>query len=296
MILLGELFAVLTAVSWSGSSFAFAEAAERTGSVQLNVNRIIIAAILLFFTVILFNFNYNISFYQLEFLAISGVVGIVLGDTFLFSAFKKIGARISMLMMSLVPVISAVLAFFFLDEILSLKVMIGIFITLSGIALVVFASDKSSNAKYKITKIGLFFGFLGAVGQATGLILAKEAFNSGELNEFVATFVRIFASAIVILPFTILIKKYKNPIKLYKKDPKALLFTFIGTVFGPFLGITLSLLAIKYTKVGIATTLMSTVPILMLPMAKYIHKEKFNWKIILGTFIAVGGVAVIFLR
>ena len=131
MIFLGELFAILTAVSWSCSSFAFAEAAERTGSIQLNVNRIILAAILLFFTVILFNFNYNISFYQLEFLTISGVIGIVFGDSFLFSAFKKIGARMSMLMMSLVPVISAVLAFFFLDEILSLEVIIVIFITLS---------------------------------------------------------------------------------------------------------------------------------------------------------------------
>jgi len=296
MILLGELFAVLTAVSWSGSSFAFAEAAGRIGSIQLNVNRIILASFLLFITILLFNFNYNVSFHQFECLAISGIVGVVFGDAFLFSAFKRIGARLSMLMMSLAPVISSVLAFFFLGEDLSVLAIVGIFITISGIVFVVSGGDRSPTARYKITKLGLLFGFFGAAGQATGLIFAKQAFNSGELNEFVATFIRVTSSIVIILPLMIVIGKYKNPITLFKRDTKALLFTVIGTVFGPFLGITLSLLAIKYTKVGIASTLMSIVPVLMLPMARYIHKEKFNWKIIFGTFMAVGGVAIIFLR
>jgi len=296
MILLGELFALLAAVSWSGSSFVFADAAERMGSIQLNVSRIILASILLFITITALNFDYEISSYQLKYLVISGAIGIVIGDSFLFAAYKRIGARLSMLLMSSAPVISAILAFVFLNEDLSLWAIIGMFITISGIILVVYNRDKSAGAKYKITKLGVIFGILSAVGQTTGLIFAKEAFNSGELNEFVATFTRVFASVIIILPITIILRKYKNPIKIYMKDHRALLFTFIGTVFGPFIGVTLSLLAIKYTKVGIASTLMSTVPILMLPIAKYIHKEKFNWKIILGTFMAVGGVAIIFLR
>jgi len=296
MILLGELFALLAAVSWSGSSFAFADAAERMGSIQLNVNRIILASILLFITITALNFDYTISSYQSKYLVISGVIGIVIGDSFLFAAYKRIGARLSMLLMSSAPVISAILAFVFLNEGLSLWAIIGMFIAISGIILVVYNRDKSSDAKYKVTKVGLILGILGAAGQATGLIFAKEAFNSGELNEFVATFVRVLSSVIIILPVAIIFGRYKNPIKIYMKDHRALLFTFIGTVFGPFIGVTLSLLAIKYTKVGIASTLMSTMPVLMLPMAKYIHKEKFDWKIILGTFMAVGGVTVIFLR
>ena len=296
MILLGELFALLAAVSWSGSSYAFADAAERMGSIQLNVNRIILASILLFITISVLNFDYAISSYQLKYLIISGVIGIVIGDSFLFSAYKRIGARFSMLLMSSAPIISAILAFIFLNEGLSLWAIIGMFITISGIILVVYNRDKSPGAKYKITKLGLVIGILSAVGQATGLIFAKKAFNSGELNEFVATFVRAFSAVIIILPITIFLGKYKNPIKSYVNDHRALFLTLFGTFFGPFIGVTLSLLAIKYTKVGIASTLMSTVPVLMLLMAKYIHKEKFNWKIILGTFMAVGGVAIIFLR
>ncbi len=296
MILLGELFALLAAVSWSGSSYAFADAAERMSSIQLNVNRITLAAILLFITITALNFDYSISGYQLKYLIISGVIGIVLGDSFLFASYKRIGARFSMLLMSSAPVISAVLAFIFLNEDLSLLAIIGMFITISGIILVVYNRDKSPNAKYKVTKIGIVIAVLAAAGQAAGLIFAKKAFNSGELNEFVATFIRAFSSVIIILPLTIFLGIYKNPIKIYMKDHKALYLTLFGTFFGPFIGVTLSLLAIKYTKVGIASTLMSTVPVLMLPIAKYIHKEKFNWKIILGTFMAVGGVAIIFLR
>ncbi|PJA98170.1 MAG: hypothetical protein CO128_08750 [Ignavibacteriales bacterium CG_4_9_14_3_um_filter_30_11] len=296
MLFLGEFFALLTAISWSCGSFSFAEAAQRIGSIQLNVNRIILASVFLIITILVFNFDYSISGYQLKFLVVSGIIGIVIGDTFLFSAYKKIGARLSMLLMSAAPIISTILAFIFLNESVSLTAIIGMTITISGIVLVAINSDNSPNAKYKITKVGIMLGLLASAGQAIGLIFAKEAFNSGELNEFVATFVRIFSSVLFILPITIAIKKYKNPIKLYIKDTKAFLFTIIGTVFGPFLGITLSLLAIKYTKIGIASTIMATVPVIMLPMSKYLHKEKFNWKIILGTFLAVGGIAIIFLR
>jgi len=296
MLLLGEFFALLTAISWSGGSFAFAEAAQRVGSIQLNVNRVILASVFLFLTILVFNFDYSISGYQFRYLVVSGIIGIVIGDTFLFSAYKKIGARLSMLLMSAAPVVSTILAFIFLNESVSLTAIVGMSITILGIALVVINSNNSLNAKYKITKIGIVLGLLGAAGQAIGLVFAKEAFNSGELNEFVATFVRVFSSVLFILPVTIIFRKYKNPVKLYLNDPKAFLFTIVGTVFGPFLGITLSLLAIKYTKVGIASTIMATVPVMMLPMSKYIHKEKFNLKIILGTFMAVGGVAIIFLR
>jgi len=296
MLLLGEFFALLTAISWSGGSFAFAEAAERIGSIQLNVNRVILASIFLFITISVFNFDFSISGYQFKYLVISGIIGIVIGDTFLFGAYQRVGARISMLLMSSAPIISTVLAFIFLGESMSLLAIGGMTITILGIAIVVLNGDNSPDAKYKITRLGIILGLLASAGQAIGLVFAKEAFNSAELNEFVATFIRVFSSVIVILPITIILRKYKNPVKLYLKEPKAFLYTVVGTVFGPFLGITLSLLAIKYTKVGIASTIMATVPVLMLPMSKYIHKERFNWKIILGTFMAVGGVAIIFLR
>ena len=89
--------------------------------------------------------------------------------------------------------------------------------------------------------------------------------------------------------------KLKNPVKLFTKDRKTLGLIAIGSVIGPYLGITLSFVAVIYTKVGIASTLMATIPIIMLPLSKIIYKEKLSWKAIAGAFVAVGGVAVLFL-
>ena len=93
-----------------------------------------------------------------------------------------------------------------------------------------------------------------------------------------------------------LTKRYKNPVKLYKENPKALSSTIIGTILGPYLGITFSLVAIANTKVGIAATLMSTMPIIMLPYVRYVYKERLSWRAIAGAFIAVAGVTILFIR
>lgn len=290
---LGELSALLTAVMWSGSSMAFTAAAVRIGSVQLNINRMILAAVFLFATILIFNLDYHLTQYQIIYLSLSGLVGLLFGDSFLFKAFQLIGARLSMLLMALAPAMTAVLAYFFLGETIKLLGIIGMIITLGGIALVVLDRKDSS---HKHSPLGIFYGILGAAGQAAGLILAKIAFESGEVNKMVATFYRIGASIIIMLPFLLLIRKYKNPVKLYKGNSKAFTATLLGTVFGPYLGITFSLIAIANTKVGIAATLMSTMPILMLPLVKYFYKEKLSWKAITGAFIAVAGIAILFLR
>ena len=94
----------------------------------------------------------------------------------------------------------------------------------------------------------------------------------------------------------LLLKRYKNPYKIFNKNKSAFGATLIGTILGPFLGITFSLIAVENTKVGIAATLMSTMPIIMLPMVRYIFKEKLSWRAITGAVISVIGVALIFLR
>jgi drug/metabolite transporter (DMT)-like permease len=137
---------------------------------------------------------------------------------------------------------------------------------------------------------------MGAAGQAGGLVFAKLAFDQGDINGFVATFVRIFSSVIIFLPVLLIFRKYDNPFKTYKNNIKAFASTLGGTVFGPYLGITFSMIAIANTNVGIAATLMSTMPVLMLPLVKYIYKDKLGWRAIVGAFITVAGVAILFLR
>ncbi len=295
-MLVGELFAVLTAVCWSGSSFAFTSASNRLGSIQLNINRLMIAILFLLITILLLGINFRLSSYQVLNLAISGAIGFVFGDTFLFKAYQHVGARIGMLLMSLSPLMSALLAFIFLKELISFWGIAGMAITIVGVTLVVAERKEVPQTKYKISRAGIFYGIMGALGQAVGLIFSKEAFNLGEINGFVASLVRITSAVIILLPAIILTGRYKNPIKVFSKDKKAFTSTLTGTIFGPYLGVTFSLLAVEYAKVGIAATLMATVPIIMIPIAHYIFKEKLSWRAIGGAVLAVVGVAILFLR
>lgn len=294
MVYLGELSALLTAFLWSGTSFAFSSAAEKIGSLQLNINRMILASIFLISTILIMGYSIDLSQSQFINLVISGIIGLVIGDSILFKSYQLIGARISMLLMALSPGMSTFLAFIYLDERITFLGMVGIFVTITGIALVVLERNVSS--KYKITSLGIFYGVLGALGQSAGLIFAKMAFAEGHITGFVATFIRVFSSVIIMLPILLLLKKYKNPFRIFSNNKSAFGTTLLGTILGPFLGITFSLIAIENTKVGIAATLMSTMPIIMLPMVKYIYIEKLSWRAITGSVIAVGGVALIFLR
>lgn len=293
---LGEITALLTACCWSFSSYIFTAAANRIGSVQLNINRMIFAVIILFITITLAGISIDLSKNQIINLAISGIVGLVLGDSFLFKAFTMIGTRLSMLLMSLTPAMSAIMAYFFLDEKIVLIGILGMIITLLGIILVVFDQKERGNSKHSQEGLGIFYGILGALGQAVALIFAKLAFEESNINGFLATFVRLFSATILILPVSIFLRRYRNPIRLYRADTKGLALTLGGTVVGPFLGITLSLISIANTKVGIAATLMATVPVIMLPIGKFVFKDQIKLRAVIGAVIAVVGIAILFLR
>lgn len=296
MPLLGEITALITACFWSMSSIAFTEASIRVGPMYVNITRMLIALIFLAVTLIFLNVKIDLSSNQIWNLTISGFAGLVIGDTFLFKAFRSIGARVSMLVMALVPPISASLAFLFLGERLSILGVLGISVTVFGIALVIFKREERPTSNYKIDYSGIFYAVIGAVGQAVGLIFAKYAFNESEINGFLASFIRIASAVIIIYPMVIVTKRFREPVKVYMRDKKGFLFTLIGAIFGPYLGITFSLISISHTKVGIASTIMATVPILMLPLVHFYYKEKLSWISITGAFIAVSGVAIIFLR
>ncbi len=295
MLYLGELAALVSAFLWSGTSIAFTEASTRIGSVAVNITRLILALLYLCITIILLNLDLYINSSQIFYLSLSGLVGLVFGDGFLFKSFQHIGARLSMLIMSLAPPISAILAYIFLDEIISVWGIIGILITILGITIVVLQKQENPSSKYKISRIGILYAFFGAVGQGTGLILAKLAFNQGEINGFVATFYRMIPAILVLFPLTVLIQKSVNPFRIYSTNKKALAFTVVGSIIGPYLGITFSLIAIANTYVGIAATIMATVPVIMLPLVKYYYREKLSLLSILGAFIAVGGIGILFL-
>jgi drug/metabolite transporter (DMT)-like permease len=294
MPLLGETAALITAGLWAVSALVFDGATQRIGSQLTNISRLTLSAILLLVTIAIARWFAPIPVTDVMLLVISGWIGLLFGDGFLFKAFQLIGVRISMLIMSLVPAISALMAFIFLKESLSLTVIIGMVITLVGIIFVV--GEGNAEDKHELTFFGIFCATMGAVGQAAGMLFAKAAFSHGEINSFVASFTRIASSVLLYLPFMLIAKSYMSPVKLFKKDSKSFYLALAGAILGPYCGMTLSLVAVKNTSVGIASTLMATTPVIMLPILHYYKKETISLRGIIGSVIAVAGVAILFLH
>lgn len=298
MPLICEISALVTAFFWSISSLSFAAATRTTGSVQVNVTRLILATVLLSGLVLIARLDTQVSTLQMMYLGASSIIGFAFGDTFLFLSFKRIGARLTMLVMSLAPAVATLLAYILLGEELSTVGVLGIVVTILGISFVVLepGSVNGGTTVLHATIGGLAYALLAAIGQGGGLVVAKLAFREGAVNGFVATEIRVTASLLVLLPAAVMSGKYRRPVRTFRKDPRAFLFTAIGAVFGPFLGVAGSLIAIQHTKVGIAATLMATTPILMLPLVHIVHKEQLTWRAFAGAFIAVGGIAILFVR
>ena len=297
MPLLGEISALITAVFWSMSPLFFTAAINRVGTVTVNITRLSFALLFLFVSVLVLRYSISLSFGQYAYLGISGFLGLVFGDSYMFKAFQHIGARITMLVMALSPAIAAFAAFFILGERMPVLGILGIVVTLAGIIWVVLERGPATKeTPHAVSKIGIFYALCGATGQGTGLVFAKLAFQESPVNGLVATLIRIAAAWLILLPLAAMTKNFKNPMTTFRAEKRALWLTIGGAVVGPFLGITFSLIAVAHTQVGVAATIMATVPIVMLPLLRIFYKEQLSWKAIAGAFVAVGGVVLLFLK
>jgi drug/metabolite transporter (DMT)-like permease len=229
----------------------------------------------------------------------SGLVGFVLGDLCLFRAFVLIGPRLTMLIGAIAPPIAAIFGFVLLNERISLLGIAGMVVTIAGILWVVSESPDAKPAENAPTKKedlrnGLLLAVGGAAGQGIGMVLSKVGM-AGDYDAFASGQIRIIAG---IVGFSILFtavgwwKKTANAIR----DSSAMGFATLGSFVGPFIGVSLSLLAVKNTETGISVTLMSITPVLLIPAVILIHKERVSARAILGTIVTVAGVALLVMR
>ena len=298
----GEIAALLTAVFWTVTSMSFESAGKKVGSLSVNLIRLVVA----FFIYGVVNYFRRGLFLPLDagteswmWLALSGLVGFVIGDLLLFQAFVVIGARISMLIMALTPPITAFVGWMILGEVLSPMNWVGMMVTLSGISIVILKREKKELDSTKRRKIttnyslkGILLAFGGAVGQGVGLVLSKK--GMGQYDAFAASHIRVITGMIGFAIIILIAKRYGKVWTALQHQP-AMKRVALGSVFGPFLGVSFSLLAIQNTQAGIAATIMSIVPVLIIPPAILLFHEKVNWKEILGAVITVSGVALFFL-
>ncbi|PLX22699.1 MAG: EamA family transporter [Salinivirgaceae bacterium] len=298
----GEIAGVGTAICWTATSMFFEAAGKRIGSLSVNLIRLVMAFLLLgsvtWITRGLF-IPLDASTHNWILLALSGLIGFTIGDLLLFQAFVVVGARISMLIMALSPPVAAIAGWIILDETMEYSAILGMVITLTGIMMVVLnkpAKDANGKkAKFKDwfnNPVGLLLAFGGATGQAIGLVLSKK--GMADYDVIASTHIRVMAGAIGFMIVFFFMRRW-HKVFAALKNGKGMLFTSGGAFFGPFLGVTLSLVAVKFTSAGIAQTLMSLTPVIIILPSVFIFKEKVTLREIVGAFVAVGGVALFFL-
>lgn len=292
----GEFAGLATAICWTATAMSFQVASRRIGSVSVNLIRLVMAFVFYVAYSKIFLDQWLPLDAPLEawiYLSISGVIGFVLGDFFLFKSYEFISSKISMLIMTLAPPVAAILAWIMLGETFSWMNSLGMMLVLGGVSLVVLKKESENGTKkMKYPLKGILFALLGAIGQGVGAVFSKK--GMGDYDPFASSQIRVITG---IIGFAILITLTKRWGMLRKglSDRTASRAMVIGSFFGPFLGVSLGMVAFKYTSLGIASTLMATVPVFILLPSHLILKEKLTVNEVIGAFIAVVGIGVFFL-
>jgi drug/metabolite transporter (DMT)-like permease len=254
-LILGQLFALLTALCWAQNSLVYSYLGKKVGS--------------------------------------DAVTHIRLWLAFLFRAFVEIGAREALVVMTTSPVFSLIFSWIIFKETLSIIKIASILVILGGVIWVIFAEKSDSDHLRRHNLKGMIYAFLGALTQAIGLIFAKKGMMDG-VHPVTTNMIRIAAGFLGLILYSVLKGTVVADFKVFKYV-KLFIFLLFAVVVGPVLGIILSLYALNWAPVGIVTTLMQVSPIMLLPVDIFILKKKVSMGAVLGTFLAVGGVVLLFL-
>ena len=294
---IGEIAALVTAFWFALTALIFTSTGRVVGSQVTNRMRLLFALIyLIVLNLILFHEPLPLSagFSRWLWLGLSGIIGLSLGDAFLFQSYVSIGPRLGSLLLSLAPVFGAALAWVFFDEILSIPQITGIALTLAGIAWVVLSHEEPPDTPRGHTRRGVLFGVLAALGQAAGLVLSKQGMM-GDFSPFQANAIRMLAAVIFAWAWAAMDGKAVATIQAVQGRPRVVGLLALGAFVGPVLGVLSSLFAIQYAEIGVASTLMALMPVILLPISYFVFREKVGWQAVLGTILAISGVGILFL-
>jgi len=294
MVKIGEFAALIAALAWTISAFPFESASKKSSAMMVNIIRLFIAFIIMGVFLSFQNKFFipvNIEKKSFIFLTLSGFTGFVIAGQLLLKAFTIIGAKITMIILTLVPPSAAVMGFVFLNETLSFKKILGICVTLFGISLVL--ASKKSNFKIANEKkyLGVIYAILSAISQGAGMVLAKYGLQ-GVDDAYSATQVRVIGGLLGFIPIIFVTNSFLPIIKVFKNFSilKIIIFGAIVNV----IGVIFSIVSIKNIYTGVSATLMAVSPILMIPAAYFVFKQRTNFLEILGAIIGVTGVAILF--
>lgn len=306
----GELISIAVSISWTICALCMEYASKRIGSLPVNWIRITLSLLMTAILLLVVTGSAIPLYtdgYTWFWMSLSGLIGFVFGDICLYSAYVIIGSRFSQLFMTLAPPVAAILAFFSLNEKMGISAILGMVVTMAGIAMSILGKDKESHkVKIKLPIKGILLAIGAGVGQGTGIALSKigmEYYTAAAANapEIVKTMIPFSASGIRMIIATVvfgIIVAIHGGVKQTKPaftDKKAALSIFLGTIFGPFVGVGFSLVAVQMTSSGVASTLMALSPIIILLPAWLWQKQKITKFEIAGAITSVIGVAMFFL-
>jgi drug/metabolite transporter (DMT)-like permease len=293
----GELAALATAVCWSFTALFFSYSGRLVGSDVVNRSRLLFAFLFLGISHYFLEgsfFPSQVEGFRWFWFAVSSVLGLVLGDTFLFKAYVLIGARLSMLLMSTVPIISVLFGWLLFGETVTWLEMTAVLLTVGGVGWVVSEKQPGRTAvENKQYSSGILFGIGGAMGQVANLVTARYGLID-DYPPISATIIRILVAILILWGIAIWRGQVRQTVSHWG-NRQAFPAMIGGSIAGPFLGIWLSLIAIQLTRLGIASTLMALPPILLIPVEYVIYKKPVSLRGIVGTAVAFVGVMLLFL-
>jgi len=294
----GEIAALCTAVCWSMGSNLFAAAGRRLGSVVLNRLRITAAMLMLGCALLVTRgspWPIWATGFQVAILAVSGLVGFVFGDSYHFRALVILGPGRSALVHSLAPLFTVMIVWGAMGVRPGPLAALGMALTLGGVFWVLRERQAREHAHVEgSVAVGIAAGVLGALGQAVGYVLSKVALDTG-LDALSATVIRIAAACVGIWLIAGLRSDVARTLAAMR-DRRATLFMLGGAAAGPFLGVTLSLVALRHIDAGVAASITAIYPIPTLLLSARFNRESLSWRTFAGAVVAVAGVVVLFLR
>lgn len=288
----GEISALTAAGLWAFSTLLFGRLGKWLSPLILNLAKGAIAITFILLTLLLRQqLLVTLPLTSVTLLLISGTIGIGLGDTAYFATVNELGPRRALLMETLAPPLSALLALIYLQEQLSAIAWLGVLTTLAGVAWVV--SERATAGQVKHLSRGILFGILAAGGQATGAVLSRAALAHTTVDPLWSALLRLVAGLLSLLAILGVQPNWGHGISQLRSG-RLLGGVAIAAFFGTYLAIWLQQTAFKFAQTGIAQSLLATSPVFVLPMALAIG-EKVTLRAALGALVALGGVCLLFL-
>jgi drug/metabolite transporter (DMT)-like permease len=308
---LGEIISLIVAVLWTATALFADQASRRIGAMSTNFFRMALSAVLLaglLYVAVGRPYPAFADGRTWLWMGLSALVGYVFGDFCLFNSYVVIGARFGQLFMTLAPPFAAIAGWALLGETLSWKSWLAMAVTLTGIAISILNRSRDGHKlSLKLPLKGVLLGIGAGLGQGVGLVLSKIGMQHYEAAlpadapaafdwamPFASTMIRSLtgmAGFFVLMTVSGTLPKLREAVR----NRTGMKFTALTTLFGPFVGVSLSLMAVQYARAGIASTLMALTPVLILLPYALIYKQKITPKEILGVIVSMTGVALFFL-